>query len=119
MVIVLTLFQPHTGIFPFPYQYTDREDCALGKSFLILNLSSIQVLQHQAESINGDAYCSLTLFLILRTGPDGELRKYMERLVDAENVQKFVEENPIGQSAITETHESWSFYSRVIKAHKN
>lgn len=72
---------PHTGIFPFPYQYTDREDCALG--------------------------------------PDGELRKYMERLVDAENVQKFVEENPIGQSAITETHESWSFYSRVIKAHKN
>ncbi|KAF8052336.1 hypothetical protein N665_1572s0017 [Sinapis alba] len=72
---------PHTGIFPFPYQYTDREDSALG--------------------------------------PDGELRKYMERLVDAENVQKFVEENPIGQSAITETHESWSFYSRVIKAHKN
>ncbi|KAL0797952.1 hypothetical protein Bca101_053126 [Brassica carinata] len=71
---------PHTGIFPFPYQYTDREDSALG--------------------------------------PDGELRKYMERLVDAENVQKFVEENPIGQSAITETHESWSFYSRVIKAHK-
>lgn len=72
---------PHTGIFPFPYQYTDREDSALG--------------------------------------PDGELRKYMERLVDAENVQKFVEENPIGQSAITETHESWSFYSRVIKAHKS
>ncbi|KAJ0247835.1 FCP1 homology domain-containing protein [Hirschfeldia incana] len=71
---------PHTGIFPFPYQYTDREDSALG--------------------------------------PDGELRKYMERLVDAENVQKFVEENPIGQSAITETHESWTFYSRVIKAHK-
>ncbi|CAH8357270.1 unnamed protein product [Eruca vesicaria subsp. sativa] len=71
---------PHTGIFPFPYQYTDREDSALG--------------------------------------PDGELRKYMERLVDAENVQKFVEENPIGQSAITDRHESWSFYSRVIEAHK-
>ncbi|KAG5390753.1 hypothetical protein IGI04_032294 [Brassica rapa subsp. trilocularis] len=72
---------PHTGIFPFPYQYTDREDSALG--------------------------------------PDGELMKYMERLVDAENVQKFVEKNPMGQSAITETHESWSFYSRVIKAHKS
>ncbi|WZZ10962.1 hypothetical protein YC2023_096883 [Brassica napus] len=72
---------PHTGIFPFPYQYTDREDSALG--------------------------------------PDGELMKYMERLVDAENVQKFVEKNPMGQSAITETHESWSFYSRVIEAHKS
>ncbi|CAH2036967.1 unnamed protein product [Thlaspi arvense] len=72
---------PHTGIFPFPYQYTDLKDCALG--------------------------------------PDGELRKYLERLVDAENVQKFVEENPIGQTAITETHQSWDFYSKVVKAHKS
>uniref|UniRef100_A0A1J3EAY4 FCP1 homology domain-containing protein n=1 Tax=Noccaea caerulescens TaxID=107243 RepID=A0A1J3EAY4_NOCCA len=71
---------PHTGIFPFPYQYTNRNDSALG--------------------------------------PDGELRKYLERLADAENVQKFVEENPIGQTAITERHESWTFYSRVIEAHK-
>ncbi|CAA7043914.1 unnamed protein product [Microthlaspi erraticum] len=70
----------HTGIFPFPYQYTNRNDSALG--------------------------------------PDGELRKYLERLADAENVQKFVQENLIGQTAITEGHESWTFYSRVIEAHK-
>uniref|UniRef100_A0A1J3FVR8 Mitochondrial import inner membrane translocase subunit TIM50 n=2 Tax=Noccaea caerulescens TaxID=107243 RepID=A0A1J3FVR8_NOCCA len=51
-------------------------------------------------------------------GPNGELRKYLERLVDAENVQKFVAENPIGQSAIAETHESWEFYSKVIEKYK-
>ncbi|XP_010448310.1 PREDICTED: transcriptional regulator ATRX-like [Camelina sativa] len=51
-------------------------------------------------------------------GPEGELRKYLERLADAENVQKFVAENPFGQTAITETHESWEFYSKVVEAHK-
>ncbi|KAG7541424.1 HAD-like superfamily [Arabidopsis thaliana x Arabidopsis arenosa] len=71
---------PHTGIFPSPYQYTDRQDSALG--------------------------------------PEGELRKYLERLADAENVQKFVAENPFGQTAITEIHESWEFYSKVVEAHK-
>jgi hypothetical protein len=71
---------PHTGIFPSPYQYTNRQDSALG--------------------------------------PEGELRKYLERLADAENVQKFVAENPFGQTAITETHESWEFYSKAVEAHK-
>ncbi|CAA7055787.1 unnamed protein product [Microthlaspi erraticum] len=71
---------PHTGIFPYSYKYTDREDCALG--------------------------------------PNAELRKYLERLVDAENVQKFVAENPIGQSAVTETHESWEFYSKIMEKYK-
>ncbi|CAL9226891.1 unnamed protein product [Arabidopsis halleri] len=71
---------PHTGIFPSPYQYTDRQDSALGR--------------------------------------EGELRKYLERLADAENVQKFVAENPFGQTAITETHESWEFYSKVVEAYK-
>ncbi|XP_010433538.1 PREDICTED: uncharacterized protein LOC104717628 [Camelina sativa] len=50
-------------------------------------------------------------------GPEGELRKYLERIADAENVQKFVAENPFGQTAITETHESWEFYSKVVEAH--
>ncbi|XP_010537399.1 PREDICTED: uncharacterized protein LOC104812110 [Tarenaya hassleriana] len=48
-------------------------------------------------------------------GPDGELRMYLERLADAENVQKFVEENPIGEPAISESHESWEFYSTIIQ----
>ncbi|CAE5965687.1 unnamed protein product [Arabidopsis arenosa] len=51
-------------------------------------------------------------------GREGELRKYLERLADAEKVQKFVAENPFGQTAITETHESWEFYSKVVEAHK-
>lgn len=34
---LVIMVQPHTGIFPFPYQYTDREDSALGESFIFLN----------------------------------------------------------------------------------
>ncbi|XP_024006175.1 uncharacterized FCP1 homology domain-containing protein C1271.03c isoform X2 [Eutrema salsugineum] len=69
---------PHTGIFPFPYQYTDRNDSALS--------------------------C--------------ELMQYMERLAEVDNVQKFVAENPIGQAAINDKHESWQFYSQVIEEYK-
>ncbi|CAH2079584.1 unnamed protein product [Thlaspi arvense] len=71
---------PYTGIFPCPYQYTNRKDSELG--------------------------------------PNGELRKYLERLADVDNVQEFVAENPFGQTAITERHESWEFYSKVIEAYK-
>ncbi|CAN8230456.1 unnamed protein product [Cochlearia groenlandica] len=52
-------------------------------------------------------------------GPEGELRKYLERLAEATSVQKFVAENPYGQTAITETHESWEFYSKVVAAYSN
>ncbi|CAN8323404.1 unnamed protein product [Cochlearia groenlandica] len=51
-------------------------------------------------------------------GPDGELRKYLERLIDAKNVQQFVKENPIGQEPITDSHEAWDYYSKVVQAHK-
>ncbi|OVA04826.1 NLI interacting factor [Macleaya cordata] len=47
-------------------------------------------------------------------GPGGDLRVYLEGLVVAENVQKYVEQHPFGQSAITNLHPSWSFYQRII-----
>lgn len=47
-------------------------------------------------------------------GPEGDLRLYLERLAVAENVQKFVEQNPFGQRAITESDPSWDFYSRIL-----
>ncbi|ESQ47385.1 hypothetical protein EUTSA_v10027825mg [Eutrema salsugineum] len=48
----------------------------------------------------------------------GELLTYLVKLADVDNVQKFVAENPIGQAAISETHESWEFYSQVIEEYK-
>lgn len=49
-------------------------------------------------------------------GPGGELRMYLEGLAMAENVQKYVEENPIGNRPITENSPSWRFYLEVIHA---
>ncbi|KAM3703425.1 hypothetical protein ACJW31_04G095000 [Castanea mollissima] len=49
-------------------------------------------------------------------GPRGNLRIYLERLAMAENVQKYVEQNPFGQRAITKSNPSWAFYRRVIDA---
>ena len=50
------------------------------------------------------------------TGPEGDLRKYLEKLAMAENVQKYVEQNPFGQRAITESDPNWKYYSDIIKA---
>ncbi|KAG6687099.1 hypothetical protein I3842_11G053500 [Carya illinoinensis] len=48
-------------------------------------------------------------------GPGGDLRVYMEGLAMAKNVQKYVQENPFGQRAITESNLSWGFYRKVIE----
>ncbi|KAK9748136.1 hypothetical protein RND81_02G038300 [Saponaria officinalis] len=52
-------------------------------------------------------------------GPDGDIRLYLERLADAENVQQFIQANPFGQRPITEAHSSWNFYSKIAGAHIN
>ena len=44
------------------------------------------------------------------------MRVYLEGLGNAENVQKYVEENPFGQRPITEKNLSWRFYLKVIEA---
>ncbi|KAL3838212.1 hypothetical protein ACJIZ3_022803 [Penstemon smallii] len=49
-------------------------------------------------------------------GPGGDLRVYLEGLLTSENVQKYVEQHPFGQSAIGQTHSSWGFYSNVLQA---
>lgn len=49
-------------------------------------------------------------------GPEGDLRVYLERLAEAENVQEFVAQHPFGQRAITESDPSWGFYSRIASA---
>ncbi|QCE12681.1 hypothetical protein DEO72_LG10g3929 [Vigna unguiculata] len=44
----------------------------------------------------------------------GDLREYLNGLADAENMQKYVEQHPFGQSAIDERSEFWNFYREVL-----
>ncbi|CAN1839927.1 hypothetical protein LINPERHAP1_LOCUS35912 [Linum perenne] len=47
-------------------------------------------------------------------GPEGDLRKYLERLATAPNVQEFVSQNPFGQGPITASDPDWPFYRKII-----
>uniref|UniRef100_A0A2N9ICR1 Mitochondrial import inner membrane translocase subunit TIM50 n=1 Tax=Fagus sylvatica TaxID=28930 RepID=A0A2N9ICR1_FAGSY len=47
-------------------------------------------------------------------GPNGDLRLYLEGLVDADDVPSYVKEHPFGQPAITPAHSDWEFYSTII-----
>ncbi|KAK1564683.1 hypothetical protein Q3G72_009051 [Acer saccharum] len=47
-------------------------------------------------------------------GPGGDLRVYLEGLAAAGNVQEYVQQNPFGQRAITESNPSWGFYSKIV-----
>ncbi|MCL7024802.1 hypothetical protein MKW94_026969 [Papaver nudicaule] len=46
-------------------------------------------------------------------GPGGDIRVYLEGLVLAGNVQKYVELHPFGQPAITHRNPFWGFYRKV------
>ncbi|MCL7047501.1 hypothetical protein MKW94_026180, partial [Papaver nudicaule] len=46
-------------------------------------------------------------------GPRGGLRLYLEGLLLAGNVQKYVEQHPFGQAAITSRSPLWDFYLKV------
>ncbi|XP_048329591.2 uncharacterized protein LOC107418927 [Ziziphus jujuba] len=48
-------------------------------------------------------------------GPGGDLRVYLEKLAMAENVQKYVEQNPFGQKAITKSNPRWNFYCKILE----
>jgi len=48
------------------------------------------------------------------TGRDGDLRKYLMQLAEADDVQKFIRENPFGQKPITESSAYWMFYRKII-----
>lgn len=49
---------------------------------------------------------------MLATG--GKLRVYLEGLAMADNVQKYVKQNPFGQRAITKSSATWTYYSKVV-----
>ena len=58
--------------------------------------------------------CAFVLLAGFTTGPGGALRTYLDCLSLVDNVQKYVEQNPFGQPAISESHTAWSFYSKII-----
>ncbi|KAG0464733.1 hypothetical protein HPP92_018897 [Vanilla planifolia] len=50
-------------------------------------------------------------------GPGGDIRVYLEQLVAADDVQRYVKEHPFGQSAITTSDQHWDFYCQIIEKH--
>ncbi|WZZ20620.1 hypothetical protein YC2023_122007 [Brassica napus] len=44
---------------------------------------------------------------------DGDRRLYLKKLVEAENVQEFIQKNPFGQEAIKEGNKDWQFYKEI------
>ncbi|KAJ4832895.1 hypothetical protein Tsubulata_026355 [Turnera subulata] len=47
-------------------------------------------------------------------GPDGELWRFLDGLVEAADVTSYVEGHPFGQPSITAAHPDWGFYSNII-----
>ncbi|KAF3642604.1 putative elastin-like [Capsicum annuum] len=48
-------------------------------------------------------------------GSGGDFRKFLDGLVDADDVPTYVKEHPlIGQPAITTSHPDWNYYAKII-----
>ncbi|XP_071703231.1 uncharacterized protein [Rutidosis leptorrhynchoides] len=46
-------------------------------------------------------------------GPDGNIRKYLEKLAACDNVQNYIKKNPFGQEPISEKNKFWNFYLQI------
>ncbi|KAL2935426.1 Zinc finger CCCH domain-containing protein 55 [Bienertia sinuspersici] len=79
--------------FSHPYTFRNVQDKSLGKML--------------------STTVKVSFMLSFEPGPCGDLRLYLERLAEAENVQKFIQENPFGQKPITNTNSAWAFYSKI------
>ncbi|KAF8408224.1 hypothetical protein HHK36_007369 [Tetracentron sinense] len=82
---------PNTAVFPYTYRFEDTNDNSLGQTNMMI--------------------CKLFTY---RKCPGGDLRVYLEGLAMAEDTQKYIEQHPFGQRAITKTDTSWRFYLGVI-----
>ncbi|XP_019241144.1 PREDICTED: uncharacterized protein LOC109221131 [Nicotiana attenuata] len=48
-------------------------------------------------------------------GPNGDLRKFLDGLADADDVPTYVKEHPFGQPAITASHTDWDYYAKIVQ----
>ncbi|KAK7266580.1 hypothetical protein RIF29_19229 [Crotalaria pallida] len=55
--------------------------------------------------------------ILIDTAVGGDLREYLGGLANCENMPKYVEEHPFGQSRIDETSPSWNLYLQIIASH--
>ncbi|WZY79039.1 hypothetical protein YC2023_025423 [Brassica napus] len=81
----------YTVILPHSYNNQNKTDTSLSKNFHL----SLICLIHNPD--NG-----------------GDLRRHLEKLVEAEKVQDFIKKNHFGQEAISKPSESWEFYREAI-----
>ncbi|KAL8214510.1 hypothetical protein R6Q57_003959 [Mikania cordata] len=47
-------------------------------------------------------------------GPKGELRVFLEGLAEAEDVQTYVQDHPVGEPEILPSHPDWDYYCKII-----
>ncbi|GMN28962.1 hypothetical protein TIFTF001_044299 [Ficus carica] len=73
------------------------------KALLIPLYSAIFPEEYSAENVNDDAL-----------GPKGELRLYLGKLADADDIPYFVKRHPFGQPFIKPSHSQWDFYSKIV-----
>ncbi|KAL8259616.1 hypothetical protein R6Q59_027569 [Mikania micrantha] len=93
---------PNTAIFPLNYDPANKKDDFLG---VYIDLCNNIVLNTNLRS--NDAKC----FLL---GPKGELRVFLEGLAEAEDVQSYVQDHPIGEPEILPSHPDWDYYCKII-----
>ena len=53
---------------------------------------------------------------ICESGPDGELRVFLNGLAEATDVPTYVKDHRIGEPPITNSHPDWAYYSKVIRS---
>ncbi|KAJ0027187.1 hypothetical protein Pint_35856 [Pistacia integerrima] len=73
-------------------------------SFVLQPHTSVFPTEYKASDADYDAL-----------GPKGELRLYLDGLVDADDVPSYIKEHPFGQQpAITALHPDWDYYSKFV-----
>ncbi|KAL8259617.1 hypothetical protein R6Q59_027570 [Mikania micrantha] len=90
---------PNTSISPLNYDPENKKDDFLGKYIDLCNSMFL--------------YSNLRSKCIL-LGPKGELRVFLEGLAEAEDVQTYVQDHPIGDPDILPSHPDWDYYCKII-----
>ncbi|KAI3738183.1 hypothetical protein L2E82_28203 [Cichorium intybus] len=49
-------------------------------------------------------------------GPNGELRAFLDGLVESKDVESYVKNHPFGEPAITPSHSQWDYYEKIISS---
>ncbi|KAJ8537693.1 hypothetical protein K7X08_014233 [Anisodus acutangulus] len=86
------------------------------KKLIVLNLGGLLVHRvRRRDRFNVQSY-EPDLICGNFSGPKGDMQKFLDGLVDADDVPTYVKEHPlIGQPAITASHRDWDYYAKIIR----